>query len=512
MKKIGIILLLIIVLPIGFLIFNEIGKLNETEKVLEETYNNQLQTILFSVNQYSDDILNSWANKANELNEDDQLLKNFIRENLAIESIFFLYEGKDESAKFIFDEKFISSSDSIKSVVKSILVSNKNLISRLADYQKAGYRKLEPLPVNNVSDLAVVVFSNQNDNKVYTITGFVINPQEFVRKILLPRLQQISQENFIILVRDYQNRFIVSSTNTNYSGQVEFEKQMWLIPHYKIGIVLTRGTIQDLIRNRATNNMILIAILLLVLIAAVMFAYRAVKKELELAQLKADFVSNVSHELRTPLALISMFAETLELDRVKNDEKKKEYYSIISQEANRLGRIVNSILNFAKMEAGKRKFNFESINLNNVVENIYQTYSYHLQNKGFKFEKQLTENLPEVKADAEAISEAIINLIDNAVKYSADLKEVTLKTISTGNSVIVEVIDKGIGISPEDQKKVFDKFYRVSSGLIHNVKGTGIGLSLVKQIVDAHNGTIELVSEPGKGSTFRIILPIDINN
>lgn len=512
MKKIGIILLLIIILPIGFLIFNEIGKLNETEKVLEETYNNQLQTILFSVNQYSDDILNSWANKVNELNEDDQLLKNFINENLAIKSIFLLNDEQIESAKFIFDEKLISSSDSIKSVVKSILVSNKNLISRLAEYQKAGYRKLEPLPVNNVSDLAVVVFSNQNDNNVYTITGFVINPQEFVRKILLPRLQQISQENFIILVRDSENRFIVSSNNTNYSGQVEFEKQMWLIPHYKIGIVLTGETIQDLIRNRATNNMILIAILLLVLIAAVVFIYRAVKKELELAQLKADFVSNVSHELRTPLALISMFAETLELDRVKNDEKKKEYYSIISQEANRLGRIVNSILNFAKMEAGKRKFNFESINLNDVVENIYQTYSYHLQNKGFKFEKQLTENLPEVKADAEAISEAIINLIDNAVKYSADLKEVTLKTISTGNSVIVEVTDKGIGISPEDQKKVFDKFFRVSSGLIHNVKGTGIGLSLVKQIVDAHNGTIELVSEPGKGSTFRIILPIDLNN
>ncbi len=165
---------------------------------------------------------------------------------------------------------------------------------------------------------------------------------------------------------------------------------MWLIPHYKIGIVLTGETIQDLIRNRATNNMILIAILLLVLIAAVIFVYRAVKKELELAQLKADFVSNVSHELRTPLALISMFAETLELDRVKNDEKKKEYYSIISQEANRLGRIVNSILNFAKMEAGKRKFNFESINLNDVVENIYQTYSYSsYRNKGFKiFVKQ----------------------------------------------------------------------------------------------------------------------------
>lgn len=512
MKKIGIILLLIIILPIGFLIFNELGKLSETEKVLEETYNNQLQAILYSVNQYSDDILNSWANKTIELSENDTLMKNFIKENLAIESIFFLNENNPESVKFIFDEKFNTSSDSIKLKIFSVLSSNRNLISRLTEYQKAGYRKIEPLPVNDKINFAVVIFSNQESNKEFSVIGFVINPEVFVRKILLPRIQQIAQNRFIIAVRDIQNRSILSPSNSEFNGEVEFEKEMWLIPYYKIGIVFSGETIQSLIRNRTTNNMILIGVLLIVLITAVIFVYRAVKKELELAQLKADFVSNVSHELRTPLALISMFAETLELDRVKSDEKKKEYYSIISQEANRLGRIVNSILNFAKMEAGTRKFNFEPININELVENIYQTYNYHLQIKGFKFEKHLTENPLKAKADAEAISEAIINLIDNAVKYSADVKEVTLKTFSIDNNIIIEVIDKGIGISVEDQKKVFDKFFRVASGLIHNVKGTGIGLSLVKQIVDAHKGKIELVSKPGQGSTFRIIIPIESDN
>lgn len=314
------------------------------------------------------------------------------------------------------------------------------------------------------------------------------------------------------MVRDNQNKFIVSSDNREFTSSVEFEKPMWLIPNYKIGIVLVGETIRDLIRSRATNNLILIAILLLVLLFAVVFVYRAVKKELELAQLKADFVSNVSHELRTPLALISMFAETLELERVKNDDKKKEYYSIISQEANRLGRIVNSILNFAKMEAGKRKFTFEPTNINEVVDNIYQTYSYHLQNKGFKFEKELSDNLPEVVIDSEAISEAVINLIDNAVKYSDDKKEVVLKTGRINNAIYIAVSDKGIGIAPNEQKKIFEKFYRVSSGLIHNVKGTGIGLSLVKQIVEAHKGKIELKSNPGEGSTFIIIIPIDTNS
>ncbi len=509
MKKILLILLLIIILPIGFLVFNEIGKLTESERVLEETYNNQLQAILFSINQYSDDIVNSWANKLNELTASNELLKNFIKENLAIESVFFINVDNPKSARFVWGESIIPISDSLSEKIVSILSANKNLILRLTEYQKAGYRKLEPLMSGNLS---IVMFSNPVTEISNEVNGFLINPEIFSRKILLPRLQQISNNQFYIVIRDNQNRFVISSDNREFDGEVELEKPMWLLPEYKVGISLSGQTIQDLIRTRATNNMLLIGILLLVLIAAVLLVYSTVKKELELAQLKADFVSNVSHELRTPLALISMFAETLELDRVKNDEKKKEYYSIISQEANRLGRIVNSILNFSKMESGKRKFYFESINLNNVIDNIYQTYSYHLLNKGFKFEKHLTENLPDVKIDTEAVSEAVINLIDNAIKYSNDTKEVILRTGITEKAVFVEVSDKGIGIEPKKQKKIFDKFYRVSSGLIHNVKGTGIGLSLVKQIIDAHNGKIELISKPNEGSTFRLLFLYDLSN
>lgn len=509
MKKIGIILILIIILPVGFLIFNEIGKLNDTEKVLEETYKNQLEAILFSVNQYSDDIVNSWANKIIEIKNDRSLLRNFITDNLAIKSIFSLTKNNFESIHIVFDKQTETQSDSIRKLIGSLLFANENLIDKLFEYQKSGYRKLEPL---NRDNLSIVIFTNQNASGSDELIGLAINPDLFVRKILLPRLQQVSQNQFRIVIRDSNDRFIISSDNKEFTGGVESEKPMWLLPQYKVGIAFAGPTIQDLIRSRATNNILLIGVLLLILLAAVVFVYSAVKKELELAQLKADFVSNVSHELRTPLALISMFAETLELDRVKNDEKKKEYYSIISQEANRLGRIVNSILNFAKMEAGKRKFNFEPTNLNDVIENIFQTYSYHLYNKGFKFEKYLTDNLPAVRIDSEAISEAVINLIDNAIKYSNEKKEVILRTGISDRKVYVEVSDKGIGIAPDEQKKIFDKFYRVSSGLIHNVKGTGIGLSLVKQIVDAHNGKIELESKTGAGSTFRITLFPDSNN
>jgi two-component system phosphate regulon sensor histidine kinase PhoR len=203
-----------------------------------------------------------------------------------------------------------------------------------------------------------------------------------------------------------------------------------------------------------------------------------------------------------------MFSETLEMDRVKTDEKKKEYYSIISQEANRLSKIVNSILNFSKMEAGKRQYNFVDSYLNDVAENVYRSYKFHLEQKGFTFSIVKDESIPIIKIDEEAISEAIVNLVDNAVKYSNTSKEIIIRTGMENNNAYVQVEDKGIGIPEKDQKKVFEKFFRVSSGNVHNVKGSGIGLSIVKHIVDAHKGKIELRSEVNKGSKFKLLLPL----
>ena len=224
--------------------------------------------------------------------------------------------------------------------------------------------------------------------------------------------------------------------------------------------------------------------------------------------MKSDFVSNVSHELRTPLSLISMFAETLEMGRVKTEDKKQEYYSIIHSETNRLTNIVNKVLNFSRMEAGKRRFHLEEADLNEITGNVYNTYCFHLQNNGFEFNFIPVKDLPKANVDQDAISEAIINLIDNAVKYSENNKVVNLKTGKENGFVFVEVEDKGIGISESDQKKIFEKFFRVSTGFVHNTKGTGLGLAISKGIVEAHGGRIWAESEPGKGSDFYFELPL----
>jgi two-component system phosphate regulon sensor histidine kinase PhoR len=235
--------------------------------------------------------------------------------------------------------------------------------------------------------------------------------------------------------------------------------------------------------------------------------YRTLKKEVELVRLKGDFVSNVSHELRTPLSLIRMFTETLTMKRVQTEEKKQEYYETILQESERLTRLINNILNFSRMEAGKKQYHFELTSLNEVVTGVMKTYASHLQHEGFATSVQLDEGLPAVQADREAVEEALINILDNAVKYSAGDKYVSIRTGQTDSMIYLEVEDHGIGIDKHHHKKIFETFYRVSTGLTNSIKGSGLGLSLVNHIMDAHGGVIDLKSTPGKGSTFRLLFP-----
>lgn len=528
-RKIGVILLLIIILPaITFTIF-EVTSLDENEKVIEEIYGKQLEAILFSVNQYSEDAASAWANRIalvfseweiTSINYRNEECDRFLNENNSITGIFKSDTSETGYKNYYrFEQErpgsFLSLTgikDSIDNAISSILIENKSEINRIKTYQAGGYRKLLPVsPKDNSGESILLFISDDNKGRQY-LYGIVINAETFIQYVLSPKMQEIAKDEFIITVSKNQNKEKVFSTERVNNTSVQQEKTLWLLPEYSLGISLKGTTIETIVRERMYLNLLLILALILTLITGAWIIFRNVKREVELAQIKSDFVSNVSHELRTPLALISMFAETLEMDRVKNDSKKKEYYSIISHEANRLGRIVNTILNFSKMEAGKRKFNFAEEDLNDIAVSVYQNYSYHLFNKGFEFEFEPGIDLQKVIVDREAVSEAIVNLLDNGVKYSGDNKFIKMITRMEDNFAVIEIQDKGIGISEEDQKKIFDKFYRVSTGLVHNTKGTGLGLSLVKQIVDAHKGRISLTSKPGEGSSFKLLFSINTNH
>jgi len=520
-RRIVVILIILILLPAAFLTINEVVSLNQNEKVIEKIYSNQLDAILYSVNQYSEDVVSNWANRIdmfiNELRKTDKkdlpgkvdsfynqlpsLFVVFIADSINDNHIEVL--GWDENNNYIsIDYKYFNFQ------IHNLLEKNKNQINKLFTYKQAGYRKLEPAVSDSAKGDAILLFIEDLPQGVNKIAGLVIDPKEFVYRILSPKIQEIARQEFVISVFNPSENFQFNSSKDFKVREVQQSRSLWIFPNYKIGISLVGQTIDDLVKQRALTNILLIGLLTVVLILGVWIVYRNIRKEVELAQIKSDFVSNVSHELRTPLSLISMFAETLEMGRIKTEEKKKEYYSIISQEANRLGKIVNSILNFSKMEAGKRQFNFVDSYLNDVVENVYRSYKFHIEQKGFTFNIEKDESIPIIKIDEEAVSEAIVNLVDNAVKYSDSNKKITIRTEQDNNFAFVEVEDEGIGIPPVDQKKVFDKFFRISSGNIHNVKGSGLGLSIVKHIVDAHNGKVELSSEIGKGSKFRLMFPL----
>jgi signal transduction histidine kinase len=238
---------------------------------------------------------------------------------------------------------------------------------------------------------------------------------------------------------------------------------------------------------------------------------RATDREARLAQAKSNFVANVSHELKTPLALLSLFSEILELGRVKNEDKKLEYYRIIREESRRLNKMIDNILDFSKIEAGRKTYNFVHSDMAEVIENVISSYRYQIKNSGFEVQTNIQPDLPPVLIDRDAMAQAISNLVDNAMKYSREVKQLSIKTKTLGSDLSIEIADHGIGIPRAEQAKVFEKFYRVGNGLVHDVKGSGLGLALVKHIIEAHNGTISVESDVGKGSRFTILLPLARN-
>jgi len=297
---------------------------------------------------------------------------------------------------------------------------------------------------------------------------------------------------------------------TTRTGAGDYEVKSMLgpaFPRWSLAVGYKNTTIEALAKDNFKKNLMLTLFVLLLLILGITLTLRATAREMKLAQAKSTFVSNVSHELKTPLALIRLFAETLELGRVKSTEKAQEYYRIINNESRRLTQLINNILDFSKIEAGRKEYEFVESDVAEVVEDVLKSYEYQITSAGFELTADIAHELPLARIDRDAISQAVLNLINNAVKYSDDEKKINVRVRPRDEFVMIEVTDSGIGIPRSEQEKIFEKFYRVSTGLVHDTKGSGLGLALVKHIVEAHKGRITVDSTPGKGSRFTILIP-----
>jgi signal transduction histidine kinase len=248
-----------------------------------------------------------------------------------------------------------------------------------------------------------------------------------------------------------------------------------------------------------------------VLAAALLAGYlllRDMHRDAETAEIRSQFVASVSHELKTPLTSIRAHAETLLLGRAGSPETTSDYLKTIVSESERLTRLVDSVLDFSRIERGGKTYELQDTRLEDVVRSAAKAMEYPLSQTGFSLTISSDGSEPTLRADPEALTQAILNLLGNAMKYSGDSRRIEIRIGTRDEEAFVDVIDHGIGIARDEQSRIFERFHRVQSTETSDIAGTGLGLPLALHVVEAHRGRIALVSNPGHGSTFSVLLPV----
>jgi signal transduction histidine kinase len=356
----------------------------------------------------------------------------------------------------------------------------------------------------------------RNDaRKVVGVSGMIIDT-EYFRNVYLPRVIQQSlpkffpddaRDNVIVTAHDNRGKRVLA-TQEEKGQDDETYTGLPFFSDWKVGIRSRYMTSEQWALWNFNVSLSLSALMTLMLLGGIVLALRTVSREMKLSQMKTDFVSNVSHELRTPLSSIRVFGEFLKLGRVKDEEKICEYGEYIETESRRLTQLINNILDFSKIESGRKTYQFERANVAELLCATLKTFDVQLKQQGFEIDFETPGSpLPAAMVDTDALAQAFINLIDNAVKYSGEARQITVRLGQKDDFLTIAVTDHGVGIPREEQPKIFEKFYRVGTGLVHDVKGSGLGLSLVMHIVKAHHGKVTVESELGRGSTFTIHLP-----
>jgi two-component system phosphate regulon sensor histidine kinase PhoR len=236
-------------------------------------------------------------------------------------------------------------------------------------------------------------------------------------------------------------------------------------------------------------------------------------RQKKVSEMKSDFINNMTHEFKTPIATISLAADTITNSKVINDEASiRHFIGMIKKENSRMNKKVETILQIASLDKKEIEFKYENVSLHAIIEHVLETIEIQVHQRNGKINLNLNAEEPFIYGDFEHLTNLVNNLLDNAIKYSPDLPEINITTSNREKGVILYVEDKGIGMTKAVQSKIFERFYRQNSGNVHDVKGFGLGLNYARSIIEAHKGSIQVFSEPGKGSRFEIYLPFNWDN
>ncbi|MDP2317436.1 MAG: HAMP domain-containing sensor histidine kinase [Pseudomonadota bacterium] len=280
-------------------------------------------------------------------------------------------------------------------------------------------------------------------------------------------------------------------------------------PNWSLGVYPRDAA--DLLRRQGEERQRGIGIILLsvaMITVGTVLSARLVQRELEVARDKSDFAANVSHELRSPITQIRLKAEALQLGLAPDAASRERHYDVIVREAERLSRLVDNVLDFAAIERGRKKYTFRPGDLGLSVARMVEAAMVAMETRGMDIQLTLPEDLPVVWHDTDAVSQVLTNLLSNAAKYGQESGWIKVDVALSGEEVLVAISDGGIGIAPEEQRQIFEQYYRSSDPLARRKKGTGIGLTIVKYIMEAHGGRVSVRSAPGSGSTFTLHFPL----
>ena len=471
-------------IPLVLMAGLEMMKINLASKETIELKNNRKQYLKLLLNpscEYSPDQFNMFY----------QSFKEIIPENdPVIDSLFQQLDTQRARTDYLI--RILTEPELAFSNVNDHLIDNKNEISSK--------------PVNS-SDLAAVFISWNKNND--TQTGLVIDFPAYLKSISEKLINKLNPDSSInIKIEDDDGKLIFSKVLKEETSYVSFLFPKNL-PDWKLLLSENKpGFMTTLLKAGSGIYLFVFILIALLMVLGFIFTIYTLNVELRLNRLKSEFISNVSHELKSPLTSIRMMTEMLHHNRVGTEERKSAYYSAMLEESEHLSHLIDNILDFSRMDDDRKKYDFTDLDLDELLMKFLESTREIIPEPGFDIRYYRPDRVPVVKADKNAILQVFYNLVDNAIKFSGTSRQIDVSLFSRDDEVLFCVKDYGIGISGKDQEKIFDRFYRGDEPQRLGIRGSGIGLTIVKQIVEAHGGTIAIESEIGKGSRVVVRLPL----